>query len=35
MATKEPSKNVLYFVFKRLYLKNQVNDLHFLLMKSD
>ena len=35
MATKEPSKNVLSFVFKRLYLKNELGDPHFLLLKSE
>ena len=35
MATKEPSKSVLYFVFKCLYLKNEPSDPHFLLLKSD
>ena len=35
MATEEPSKNALYFVCKRLYLKNELGDPHFLLLKSD
>ena len=35
MATKEPSKSALYFVFKSLYLKNELGDPHFLLLKSD
>ena len=35
MATEEPSKNGLYFVFKRLYLKNELCDPRFILLKSD
>ena len=35
MATKEPSKDALYSVFKRLYVKNELGDPHFLLLKSD
>ena len=35
MATKEPSENALYFVYKRLYLKNSLGDPHFLSLKSD
>ena len=32
MATKEPSKNSLYFVCKRIYLKKELRDPHFLLL---
>ena len=35
MATKESFKNALYFVYLSLYLKNELRDHHFLLLKSD
>ena len=35
MAAKEPSENSLYFVFKRIYLKNELSGPHFLLLESD
>ena len=35
MATKESSKNSLYFVFTRVYLKSELGDHHFLLLESD
>ena len=35
MVTKEPFKSTLYFVFKRLYIKNELGDPHFLLLESD
>ena len=35
MATKEPFKISLYFVFKHIYLKNDLGDPHFLLLKRD
>ena len=31
METKEPPKNTLYIIFKRVYLKNELGDSHFLL----
>ena len=31
MGTKEQSKNALYFVFKRLYLKNEPGDPQFFI----
>ena len=35
MATKKQSKNTLYFVFKRVYLKNELGDPYLLLLVSD
>ena len=36
MATKEPSKTpYINFVFKRIYLKHELGDPHFLLLVSD
>ena len=32
---KVPSKNSLYFVFKCIYLKNELGDPHFSLLESD
>ena len=35
MATKVPSKKTLYFVFKRIYLKNELGNTYFLSLESD
>ena len=35
MATGMPFKNTLYFGFSCSYLKNELGDPHFLLLKSD
>ena len=35
MATREASKNALYFAFKCLYLKNELGDHQFVLLESD
>ena len=35
MATKEAPKNILYFLFKCVYLTNKLSDPHILLLESD
>ena len=32
---KKPSKKSLHFLFKPIYLKNELSDPHFLLPESD
>ena len=33
MESNEPPKNTLYIIFKRVYLKNELGDSHFLLLE--
>ena len=35
METNEPPKNTLYIIFKCVYLKNELDDSHFLLLGSN
>ena len=34
MATKEPSEKSLHFVFKRIYLKNELGDPIFFIAEE-
>ena len=35
METNEPPKNTLYNIFKRVYLKNELDDSQFLLLERN
>ena len=35
METNEPPKNTLYIIFNLVYLKNELDDSHFLSLESN